>query len=176
MTIIWKSSMPARPPAKASVKRVLGAPAHDEDAPDEQGEEHEHDHAAQEAELLARRARTRSPWRPTGSRSPVMPLVRPRPSRPPGADRGLRLLELVARAERVGRRVQERDEALLLVVLEDGRPDDRDERPRGRAAQTLSQRRLAPGHEERAEDDGAEDERRAEVGLDEHERRAGAAR
>ena len=70
--------------------------------------------------------------------------MRPFPNRPPEPTAICDWMQLVARAERVGGRVQERDQALPLVVLEDEEPGDRHERDDTATAATDSQRRLAP--------------------------------
>ncbi len=99
LTISWKSSIAGEAARERQPEGSLGAPAHDEDAPDEQREERQHDHAAQEAQLLAD-AREHEVGGLHGQVSgPSMPLVRPRPKQAAGAHRDLRLLQLEARAQ-----------------------------------------------------------------------------
>ena len=139
-------------------ERVLGSPAGDEDPPDEDGEQEEDDDRADEPELLAELGEHEVRRL---DREEVAAILRPvrqaLPDEPAGADGDLRLEELVAGPLRIGLRVQEADEPLLLVVLEhvgprDGHDSDRHGREHAEPAQAR------PGQEEHARKDRHEHE------------------
>ena len=102
-------------------------------------------------------------------------VLRPAPVELAGADRGDRLLEVVARVDRALLRMDETGEPRLLVRLEEvdadcgARPEDRDDREHGERAED---RELAPGRagdEEHRSERGHVDECGAEIGLSHHE-------
>ena len=127
LTTSWNRIIEAIPAANSSAERVARAPAGHEDAPQQQHEQREQTTPPMNPSSSASFANTKSvAW--TGRKSPWawVPLVRPLPKQPARPDRDLRLVELVARALGVGRRVEELSSRGLLVVAQDVRPDDRD--------------------------------------------------
>src|SRR3990172_8981790 len=84
------------------------------------------------------------------------------------AHRDLRLDEVVAGANGVGLRIEERQEAPPLVVEQHVRPDER-QGGGGGSTEDEQPAQAGPGHEERADEDRAENDRCAEVGLHQHE-------
>ena len=103
-----------------------------------------------------------------------MPLRKPLPAKPPGADGDLGLDDLVAGAPRVAGRVDEGRDPLLLVVLEGDVPaaDAEDERGQDEQDDRLPPQ---PGQDEGPADDGHEGHGRPQVRLgdDQQERHAG---
>jgi hypothetical protein len=75
--------------------------------------------------------------------------------------------ELIARASRVGVRIDEGEDALLLIIAHEEDPGER-EGCRGEGAQQGDPPRRNAGEEECAEERCGEDERRSHVGLQCH--------
>src|SRR5439155_79611 len=131
---------------------------------DEHDVESEEDHRADEPEVLSEPGEDEVRLRDRQvAEGRLRPGREPLPRRLTGSDRDERLDDVPARPLRIGVRIEEREEPLLLVGLEQ-RPDER-ERRAGDGDETDELPDPRAREERDAEEDRDEDEARPEVGL-----------